>query len=92
VLNRRVKDDRTTFLEYTRAGWKWHPVAEVRYAVRAGELMIAVPRKALRLPDGAFEMELKWADNIQNEDSTDEFLVNGDAAPPGRFNYLYVAR
>jgi hypothetical protein len=38
------------------------------------------------------EFELKWADNWQDDNSTDEFKVNGDAAPPGRFNYLYTAK
>jgi hypothetical protein len=51
--------------------------------------MIAIPRKALGLGDGPLEFEFKWADNIQNEGRIEEFTLNGDVAPPGRFNYLY---
>ena len=89
VVNRRVKDAQTTFLEHTRVGWNWQPKAEVRYQVKGNEMMIAIPRDALGVPDGNLEFEFKWADNIQNENSIQEFTLNGDAAPPGRFNYLF---
>lgn len=92
VVNRRVKDTQTTFLEHTRTGWNWQPKAEVRYAVKGNELMIVIPRKALGIGDGPIQFEFKWADNIQNENSIEEFTLNGDAAPPGRFNYLYSAQ
>jgi hypothetical protein len=89
VLNRNVKDSHTTVLEYTRGGWNWEPKAEVQYRVAGNELMIAVPRKALGLPEGPIHFEFKWADNIGEADSVDDFTLNGDAAPPGRFNYLF---
>jgi hypothetical protein len=89
VVNRRVKDAETTFLEHTRAGWKWQPKAEVKFCHGGSELALAISREALGIGDGPFQLEFKWADNIQNEDSIDEFTLNGDAAPPGRFNYLY---
>jgi len=89
VVNLRVKDSHTTFLEHTRSGWNWEVTAEAQYKVRGNELMIAIPRKALGLGVDPIEFEFKWADNIQNENSIDEFTLNGDAAPPGRFNYLY---
>ncbi len=92
VVNRRVKDGRTTFLEHTRTGWNWQPKAEVRYVVAGAELAIAIPRQALGLKDGPLQFEFKWADNIQNENSVEEFTLNGDAAPPGRFNFLYTSK
>ena len=88
VVNRRVKDSATTFLEHTRTGWGWQAKAEPHYTVRGNELMITVPRRALGFGGDRFQFEFKWADNIQNEDSIEEFTLNGDAAPPGRFNYL----
>ena len=91
VVNHRVKDDHTTILESTRNGWNWEPKAEVQYVVRGNELMLAIPRTALGLPDGPMSFEFKWADNLGDVNSVDAFTVNGDAAPPGRFNYLYHA-
>jgi hypothetical protein len=55
-------------------------------------MMIEVPRAALGLASEPIEFEFKWADNWQQDDNINEFTVNGDAAPPGRFNYLYTAR
>jgi hypothetical protein len=92
VVNRRVKDRDTTFLEYTNNGWNWVPRAEVKYRVEGNEMMLAIPRQALDLGPGYSlqQFEFKWADNIQRDDDINEFTINGDAAPPGRFNYLYV--
>ena len=93
VVNRWVKDANTTMLEYTRNGWNWQSWAEVKYRLKGNELMLAIPRRALAIAPGETDLqfEFKWADNIQNEDSIDEFTINGDSAPSGRFNYLYVA-
>jgi len=92
VVNRRVADAATTFVERTKNGWNWQPWAKVRFRVQGNELMLAVPRQVLGLADGdsPVRFEFKWADHIQNEDSIDELTVNGDSAPNGRFNYLYV--
>ena len=91
VINRRLKDGKTTFLEHTRTGWNWQPKAELPFRLEANELMLAVPRKALGLAVGPIGFEFKWADNPQADDRPEEFTLNGDAAPPGRFNYLYSA-
>ena len=92
VVNHRVKDQETTFLEYTNNGWNWVPRAEVKYRVEGNELMLAIPRQALAIVPGSDlrQFEFKWADNIQRDDDINEFTIDGDAAPPGRFNYLYV--
>ena len=92
LLNHRVKDDHTTVLEVTKNGWNWEPVAEVQYRMQGNELMIAIPRKELGLVDGPVDFEFKWADNIGSVHSIDDFTLNGDAAPPGRFNYLYSSK
>jgi hypothetical protein len=92
VINRRVAGAATTFVERTRNGWNWEPWAQVGFRVQGNELMLAVPRRVLGLngANSRVRFEFKWADNIQNDDSMDEFTVNGDSAPNGRFNYLYA--
>ena len=89
VVNRRIKNRNTSFLEHTRSGWNWQPKQEVPFVVRGNEMMLAVPRRALNLGPDPIQFEFKWADNIQREDSLEEFTLSGDAAPPGRFNFLY---
>lgn len=89
LIDHRLKNSHTSVVEFTRSGWNWEPKAEVQYRVTGNELMIAVPRKVLGLSEGPVSFEFKWADNIGQVNSIDDFTLNGDAAPPGRFNYLY---
>jgi hypothetical protein len=57
------------------------------YAIENNKLMIAVPR-TFPLLTNTLDFEFKWTDNMQAEDPMD-WYINGDAAPGGRFNYVY---
>jgi hypothetical protein len=91
IVNRVVRGENTTSLERNAGGWKWDLVAELKLAVRANELHLAVPRAALGLPPkkGHFQFELKWADNVPASGDILDFLTHGDTAPNGRFNYRF---
>jgi len=91
VVNSRVKDATVTFLERTRTGWNWHPTAEVKYRVLGNEMMLAIAKKDLGLDGEDTSFEFKWVDNMQLEGNIDSFTLNGDSAPPGRFNFWYNA-
>ncbi|HEY9559936.1 MAG TPA: hypothetical protein VIR29_04000, partial [Anseongella sp.] len=67
---------------------KWKKAAKVNYAVSGNRLEIRVPRKVLGAGDH-IDMEFKWSDNMQREGDIMDFLLNGDVAPFGRFNYHY---
>jgi len=94
AVNRKVLDSRSSRVEFTNNGWNWCTVAEARFKVEANEIMLSVNRKALMLPAGSapLEFEFKWADNFRLTDNIDAFTLNGDSAPPGRFNYRYYAK
>ncbi len=66
-------------------------VAEIPIRIAGNELMIAVHRDLLGLAHGTIPLnfEFKWADNIDDGSDSREFLLHGDAAPNGRFNYRY---
>ena len=51
----------------------------------------AVPLRDLGLRDASkpLHVEFKWADNVQQPGQIEDFAINGDAAPNGRFNYIY---
>ena len=56
----------------------------------AKSVMYKVPCKVLGVdPAKSFKLEFKWSDNRQADDVMD-FYVNGDAAPRGRLNWLFV--
>ena len=80
-------------LEESTGGWNWRRAGTVRYRVNGCEMALAVRRKDLGLGDATkpLHLEFKWADNVQQPGCIEEFAVNGDAAPNGRFNYVYSA-
>jgi hypothetical protein len=51
-------------------------------AIRRADLGLGEASKTLRL-------EFKWADNVQQSGQIEDFGINGDAAPNGRFSYVY---
>ncbi|MGA2496798.1 MAG: hypothetical protein ABSH20_03610 [Tepidisphaeraceae bacterium] len=91
VVNRRFKDNTTAVVETTAQGWNWHPRGEAKLRVAGNELMLAVKLSDLGVIDPAkpISFDFKWSDNMQREGQIDEFLLSGDAAPNGRFNYRY---
>ena len=90
ILNRTM-DGEETWLEKSADGWTWEQVAKVSLAVKGNELMLAVPREALRLPDAqAVGCDFKWWDNPQKPGDVMDTYVSGDTAPDGRFNYRYA--
>ena len=71
-------------------GSDWETViATVNYRVNGNQMEIAIPRFVLGLTDDPVQFDFKWADNIQQPMDINEFLISGDAAPNGRFNYRY---
>jgi hypothetical protein len=92
VVHRTRSRDGNSMLEGTKSGWNWQPAGVTAYRrVEANQMMLAVPRAAVGLSDTGkpLSLEFKWADNFHQDDSIDAFTLYGDAAPPGRFNYLY---
>ena len=92
LINNDIVDGQTTVIESTKKGWNWEPSGKAEYRVVGNRMMIRVQRASLGLEADPLDFEFKWADNWQRDDDINEFTVNGDAAPPGRFNYLYKAR
>lgn len=85
----RRAPDGPALLEWSDRAWKWQPVGEVamRHAERGLEL--AIPRAYLGASGHRIDLELKWVDNMLHEGDVMDFYQYGDAAPGGRFNYVY---
>jgi hypothetical protein len=89
IVNRSVEGSET-WLEKNVGGWKWEKVAKLKFKVSGNELMVAVPRSALGLPDGVpIAFDFKWWDNAQSPGDIMDVYLSGDTAPDGRFNYRY---
>lgn len=90
-VNRTVRSSTVTMLErWTPQGWQAQ--ADIALRVSGKELMVQIPRDQVGLADAArpIRLHFKWADNLQKDDDTDEFMLNGDTAPNCRFTYLYA--
>lgn len=90
VIN-RINPAKKAVLEKSTNGWNWQQAGQVDYKVNGNKLEIKVPRSMLGLK-GEINFEFKWSDNMQQEGNIIDFLVNGDVAPGGRFNYSYSTK
>jgi len=81
--------------------WNWTDAGTFDYAVVGNKMEIRVSRELLGVASGRLDFEFKWSDNMQLYDSNYnvnnsngtawvlDFLVSGDCAPGGRFNFHY---
>jgi len=91
VVNRLSPKDNKAFLECNQGGkWSWGSPTEVSYSLQGNKLYVTIPKRSLGIAKGkTFRLEFKWSDNMQEEGNIVDFLVNGDVAPLGRFNYAF---
>ena len=92
VVNRTAKGrNRATVERYVRTleegSFTWESIGTADLRVSGDTLTLAIPRALVGM-EGALNFEFKWSDNMQ-EASVMDFYANGDAAPLGRFNYLF---
>lgn len=68
----------------------WRPVMKVKFVVSACEMHFSLPKRLLSVKEGRFDF--KWADNIPDSPDILDFIIQGDVAPNGRFNYRYQSK
>lgn len=68
---------------------KWVTTTKITFMVDGNKLMITIPLQSLGLEYRPINIEFKWCDNMQKNNDPLEWYINGDAAPGGRFNYIY---
>lgn len=89
IVNRVPPKDGKSVLEAGGKDWKWTGVSIVSFACNGNEMELAVPKKMLGLKGRHISIYFKWADNLRKDGDIMDFLVSGDSAPMGRFNYHY---
>ena len=91
LVNDIVLDGCATFLQECLGGFRFGKNTRVRYRRQGRELMIALPRSYLGLEADGFELRFKWADHTGGSETMANFYEHGDAAPYGRFAWIYRA-
>jgi len=90
AVNRQVGSQTTLLEKHAGNGYQWTPVGQVRYQASGNEMAIAIPRISLGIQTLPATIDFKWADNCYAKGDWTDFLLNGDAAPPGRFSFRAV--
>ncbi|MEN8204137.1 MAG: polysaccharide deacetylase family protein [Bacteroidota bacterium] len=87
----RVSPGTKALLERNVGGdWVWTQADSVEYTVSGKVLELKIPKASLGLAGVEdLDIEFKWSDNMQEEGNIMDFYVNGDAAPGGRWNFVY---
>ncbi len=91
ILNHRLSDSSSGWLEKNAGGWNWAPVTKIPWVARGSEMHLAIPKKLLGLPESIqpVRLDFKWADNFPESGQIIDLLDQGDTAPNGRFNYRF---
>ncbi|NLI36381.1 MAG: hypothetical protein GX416_07725, partial [Bacteroidales bacterium] len=91
IVNRVSPKDGKVLIEKNYSGkWMWNEVAESPFVVKDNVLVFSIPRNVLNVEKSKLNFEFKWNDNMQDEGNIMDFYVDGDTAPGGRFNYVYI--
>lgn len=69
----------------------WRTISDVASETEGNRMFVTIPCNVLQGISADPDIEFKWSDNMQQADPMD-WYVNGDAAPGGRFNYIYTTK
>jgi hypothetical protein len=89
VINRINPGDSAVVERSINNSWNWVKAGSAEYAISGKVLQLKVKRSLLGLEGKKLNFEFKWSDNSESDGNIMDFYVNGDAAPDGRFNYIY---
>ena len=91
VVNYRTPRGSKAFVQQSyQDKWIWRDCGEASLRVSGRQLMLRIPRSLLGVQGKTLDFEFKWSDNMQDEGNIMDFYVSGDAAPGGRFNYVFT--
>lgn len=79
----------TATVECGKDGQNWQTIGGVPARCTGNELELFLPRSLLRDKDLPLNFEFKWGDNVRPRGEVMRFYIDGDAAPDGRFRYIY---
>jgi len=88
MLNRESPTDSIS-VEQSVDNWDWVKVGAAAYVVTDNIMEVKVNRKTVNALSDSLNFKFKWSDNSITDGNIMDFYVNGDAAPGGRFNFVF---
>lgn len=89
VIN-RLSPGKSAIVEKSTSGWNWKKSGLAEYSVKDNAMELRVKRSVFGNSAKELNFEFKWSDNMQEDGNIMDFYINGDAAPGGRFNFIYT--
>ena len=89
VINRINPGDSAVVERSVNNSWNWMKVGSAAYVISGNVLELKVNRSLFNVEGKKLDFEFKWSDNSETDGNIMDFYVHGDAAPDGRFNYVY---
>ena len=89
ILN-RARDGHYVSVESLENGWNGEQKGKALYTLDGETMVIRLSKEVAGMTGKVSEMRFKWADNSTLSGDVMEFDELGDAAPDGRFAFLYV--
>lgn len=88
ILNRVSPSDSVT-IEKSVDSWNWTKIGSASYEISNNVLEVKINRQLINAVSDTLNFEFKCSDNSITDGNIMDFYVNGDAAPGGRFNFVY---
>lgn len=91
AVNRVLGEEGRIVVEKCAEGGKymWQKIGNAEFYLKGNKLHLKLPKAVIELTEDSYELEFKWSDNMQEADVMD-FYANGDSAPRGRMNWVYI--
>lgn len=71
---------------------QWKTIAVITSEISGKKLMYTIPASTIEVDTKKLNLEFKWVDNIVDDNNPMNWYINGDAAPGGRFNFVYLTK
>jgi hypothetical protein len=91
VVNRKNALGNTAFVEMSATDSTWLSIGKAIFKVSGNKMEMRIPKSTLNVQTQQ-SFQFKWSDNMQQPGDVMDFLLNGDVAPLGRFNYEYLLK
>ena len=90
VINRTSPTGTELTVEKSTGGWNWTPVGTASFKQEGNKMMLKVSKSLLGIDNSdPIDIQFKWSDNTALEGNVMDFYTDGDAAPYGRYTYIF---
>ncbi|MBP5780251.1 MAG: hypothetical protein J6X34_03330, partial [Clostridia bacterium] len=93
IINRTSPSGASMSVEKSSGGWNWQKTGDASFSVNGKVMQVSVPRAAIGLDNTSDPLTFgfKWCDNNLTDGDIMTLYTEGDAAPGGRFTFVFTS-